>query len=161
MLKQPKHEAVTRPSIGCVKQTNAISKPAHDRQQAAAGCTCWTSRLTRSTSSLMLLSCIISSRSCSHCDVSSFCLPLSPFSSLSRLLSRDAALLSLPAAFARLRRSMSSCRMRRSSSSSASGLLVISILSFAAASSMRSIALSGRKRSAMYLRAAPPRSAEC
>ena len=42
-----------------------------------------------------------------------------------------------------------SCRMRRSSSSIASGLLSIAIRFLAAASSIRSIALSGRKRSVM------------
>jgi hypothetical protein len=46
-------------------------------------------------------------------------------------------------------RSMASCVTRRSSVSSSSGMLSFSVRSFAAASSMRSIALSGRKRSVM------------
>mmetsp|Transcript_24046 Transcript_24046/g.81225 ORF Transcript_24046/g.81225 Transcript_24046/m.81225 type:complete len:496 (+) Transcript_24046:282-1769(+) len=46
--------------------------------------------------------------------------------------------------------SLSACTNRRSTSSSACGRDVASILSFAAASSTRSIALSGRKRSEMY-----------
>ncbi|GBD30265.1 hypothetical protein HRbin32_01368 [bacterium HR32] len=47
-------------------------------------------------------------------------------------------------------RSISNCMIRRSISSSSAGLLSISIRSLAAASSMRSMALSGRKRSLMY-----------
>ena len=46
-------------------------------------------------------------------------------------------------------RSISSWRMRRSTSSSSAGIESISIRSFEAASSTRSIALSGRKRSEM------------
>ena len=46
-------------------------------------------------------------------------------------------------------RSILSCMMRRSSSSSASGLLSTAMRSRAAASSIRSMALSGRKRSVM------------
>ena len=45
--------------------------------------------------------------------------------------------------------SIRSCMMRRSSSSIASGLLSIAMRFLAAASSIRSIALSGRKRSVM------------
>lgn len=58
--------------------------------------------------------------------------------------------LSVGAALASDKRSISSCSTLRSISSSGSGLDVISIFSLAAASSTRSIALSGRKRSAMY-----------
>ncbi len=46
-------------------------------------------------------------------------------------------------------RSISSCWMRRSTSSISVGIESISIFSRDAASSIRSIALSGRKRSAM------------
>ena len=47
-------------------------------------------------------------------------------------------------------RSISSCLMRRAISSRSSGKLSICIRSLAAASSIRSIALSGRKRSVIY-----------
>jgi hypothetical protein len=58
---------------------------------------------------------------------------------------RDASSFSLRSAS----RSIWSCIIRRSTSSSSTGSEVISIRSFEAASSTRSIALSGRKRSAM------------
>mmetsp|Transcript_11281 Transcript_11281/g.41288 ORF Transcript_11281/g.41288 Transcript_11281/m.41288 type:complete len:273 (-) Transcript_11281:1001-1819(-) len=73
----------------------------------------------------------------------------SSFSSLSALscVARVALdLLSRP----RLSFSISICRIFRSTSSKTSGLLVTSIFNFAAASSTRSMALSGRKRSAKY-----------
>ena len=60
--------------------------------------------------------------------------------------SREAGSVSLRSAS----RSISSCMVRRSASSRGAGLLSISIRSRLAASSIRSIALSGRKRSLMY-----------
>ena len=48
------------------------------------------------------------------------------------------------------RRRQHTCSSRRDTSSSSCGREVASILSFAAASSIKSIALSGRKRSLMY-----------
>mmetsp|Transcript_21304 Transcript_21304/g.72541 ORF Transcript_21304/g.72541 Transcript_21304/m.72541 type:complete len:483 (+) Transcript_21304:618-2066(+) len=105
-------------------------------------------------SSICSLSCWISdsfARSPSHRSVSSSCLERRLASSLSSLCSLAAAPLSFSApGLLRLSRSISSFITVRSISSSAVGLLVISILSLAAASSTRSIALSGRKRSAMY-----------
>ena len=59
--------------------------------------------------------------------------------------SREAASVS----FFRASRSISSCMMRRRISSSSAGMESISVRSFAAASSTRSMALSGRKRSEM------------
>ena len=70
--------------------------------------------------------------------------PLSSASSLFKAFS-------LAVSFSRLiaSRSISSCMMRRSTSSSSSGLELISMRNLLAASSMRSMALSGRKRSVM------------
>jgi hypothetical protein len=55
----------------------------------------------------------------------------------------------LSVSFRRASRSISSCMMRRRTSSSSPGIESISIRSFAAASSTRSMALSGRNRSVM------------
>mmetsp|Transcript_40636 Transcript_40636/g.96538 ORF Transcript_40636/g.96538 Transcript_40636/m.96538 type:complete len:363 (+) Transcript_40636:1197-2285(+) len=92
----------------------------------------------------------MSSRSASHCSVSFACLALRLPRFWSSALRRPSAALSLAAAFSSDSLSISSLRTWRSMASRAMGLDVISIFSLAAASSMRSIALSGRKRSAMY-----------
>ena len=86
--------------------------------------------------------------SCCHCVWRRVCSSFKIASSRSSLDSRsfDAASVSFRSAS----RSISSCMIRRRTSSSSAGIESISIRSFEAASSTRSMALSGRKRSVMY-----------
>ena len=105
------------------------------------------SRRTASSSSLSLRACWIASFSCCQC------VARRPRSSLDRRAPsracRAAPTEALSFSLRSASRSISSCMMRRSISSSSAGIESISIRSFDAASSTRSIALSGRNRSAM------------
>eukprot|EP01018_Ginkgo_biloba_P006975 Gb_21719 [translate_table: standard] len=87
----------------------------------------------------------------SHSAVSSLCFCFSTSKSASSLLSRSFDALSV--SFFKDNRSISNFNTALSTSSNSVGFDVISIFNFAAASSTRSIALSGRKRSVMYLSA--------
>mmetsp|Transcript_1435 Transcript_1435/g.3465 ORF Transcript_1435/g.3465 Transcript_1435/m.3465 type:complete len:267 (-) Transcript_1435:1518-2318(-) len=107
------------------------------------------SKFTRSISSFRSWTRLISRFSACHFSVISVWSFFSCDSSRSSSDSLDLAALSLGAALFRDRRSISNCSTFLSTSSSTSGLLVISILSLAAASSTRSMALSGRNLSAM------------
>uniref|UniRef100_A0A7C9D0X3 Uncharacterized protein n=1 Tax=Opuntia streptacantha TaxID=393608 RepID=A0A7C9D0X3_OPUST len=84
----------------------------------------------------------------SHCSFSSFCFCFNSFKSLSNLLSLSLDALSV--SFFKDNFSISNFSTALSISSSSVGLEVISIFSFAAASSTRSMALSGKKRPVMY-----------
>mmetsp|Transcript_51035 Transcript_51035/g.124337 ORF Transcript_51035/g.124337 Transcript_51035/m.124337 type:complete len:477 (-) Transcript_51035:666-2096(-) len=88
-------------------------------------------------------------RSFSHCASSVSCSSFKCSISFSIMLRR--VLACFVSSFCRLSRSISSCITLRSIRSTFSGLLVISTRSLAADSSIRSMALSGRKRPAMYL----------
>mmetsp|Transcript_27147 Transcript_27147/g.52912 ORF Transcript_27147/g.52912 Transcript_27147/m.52912 type:complete len:329 (-) Transcript_27147:239-1225(-) len=117
---------------------------------------------TLTVSSSVLTACTepTESRSLCHLSRSVFCSTLSSDISLSMVSSRTLAC--LVSSLARLRRSISSFITLRSIRSTLSGLLVISTRSLAALSSIRSMALSGRNLSAMYLslRTAAATSAE-
>mmetsp|Transcript_3085 Transcript_3085/g.8868 ORF Transcript_3085/g.8868 Transcript_3085/m.8868 type:complete len:554 (-) Transcript_3085:1034-2695(-) len=138
----------------------------------ARSCAC-SSGKSRYLSSAALLSsyaasaCSISSVFCSMAALSELSPSSAPFSSRHRsasarwrpssvpisarsAVSRAAARGSAAASLVSENSSILACTSRRSTSSSACGRDVASILSFAAASSTRSIALSGRKRSEMY-----------
>mmetsp|Transcript_30558 Transcript_30558/g.85595 ORF Transcript_30558/g.85595 Transcript_30558/m.85595 type:complete len:296 (+) Transcript_30558:790-1677(+) len=116
---------------------------------------------SRSACCISMLTASISSRTCwmrsmfsfsaIHWSLSARCFSCTPASSASRDSRRPCDALSAAAPpRVRLSFSISSCMILRSSSSKAWGLLVISIFSLAPASSTRSMALSGRNRSAMY-----------
>mmetsp|Transcript_31311 Transcript_31311/g.73250 ORF Transcript_31311/g.73250 Transcript_31311/m.73250 type:complete len:614 (-) Transcript_31311:1067-2908(-) len=107
------------------------------------------SSLHRSSSSLTACTVPTESLSICHCSRRTCCSSLSFAMSLS-IVSRR-CLAALLSSFARLSRSISSFITFLSILSTLSGLLVISTLSLAALSSIRSMALSGRNLSAMYL----------
>mmetsp|Transcript_29285 Transcript_29285/g.68997 ORF Transcript_29285/g.68997 Transcript_29285/m.68997 type:complete len:275 (-) Transcript_29285:42-866(-) len=110
---------------------------------------CSTSMLTRSISSLMLLSRVSLPFSASQRRFRSACRASSVAASPSSLASCARARGSSSASVCSEICSICTCSSRRDTSSSSCGREVASILSLAAASSMRSMALSGRKRSVM------------
>jgi len=104
-------------------------------------------RLVSSISSRTTLSASIPSFSAFHCAVIVSALPFSSASSFCSAARRSCEAAST--SFFRASRSISSCVTRRVTSSSSAGIEVISVRMPAAASSTRSIALSGRNRSEM------------
>mmetsp|Transcript_69318 Transcript_69318/g.122393 ORF Transcript_69318/g.122393 Transcript_69318/m.122393 type:complete len:282 (+) Transcript_69318:3928-4773(+) len=106
----------------------------------------WMSTFTRSISSFSICTRSILAFSCVHRPSSSACLAFSTFSSRSRF----SIAFSAPSSRAKLIFSISSWRISRSRASSSTGFVVTCIFSSAAASSTRSMALSGRNRCVMY-----------
>ena len=107
------------------------------------------SSLMFSICALTFLTSRMSFFSFSHCAFMAALLSLSSASSFSRASSL--ALEPLSSSFMRACFSISSCMILREISSSSDGMLSISVLILAAASSIRSMALSGRNLSVMYL----------